>query len=159
MAAGAWQVYGAAYEAVARGTIDLDSNTFRMVLVTSSYTPSVDGHSLWSSASGNEVANGGGYTTHGKLLAATVNRTAGAGSPSTDNVVAFDVDDQSWTSSTITAKYAIIVKDADANGALAAGDALICYCDLETGGGSVSTTNGTFAVTINAVGVFTITRT
>ena len=148
MAAGAFKVYGAAVENISKGLLDLDSHTFRMVLLTSSYTPNQGTHATWADASAAEVAAGGGYSTHGKLLTCTVNRTT--------NTVTFDCDDQSWTSSTITAKYAAIVRDADANGSLASTDMVLCYCDLETGGGSVSTTAGTFAVNINASGVFTI---
>jgi len=150
MAAGAWKVYGAAEEAIHKATLDLDSNTFRMVLVTSTHTPNQSTHSTWADASANEVAAGGGYSTHGKLLTCTVTRSG--------LVTTFDCDDQSWTSSTITAKYAMIVKDADANAALASTDTLVAYCDLETGGGSVSTTNGTLSITINASGVFTVTN-
>lgn len=154
MAAGAWQVYGAALEAIAENDIlsldGADTPKFRMALVTNAYTPVVDTDDTWSDVSTNEVANGNGYTTHGKLLTMTVSRATGT--------VTVDCDDQSWTSSTITAKYAVIVQDADANGTLAAGDFLLCYADLDTGGGSVSTTNGTFAVNINASGIFTIAR-
>lgn len=149
MPAGNWLVYGPALELLLEGGLDLDTNTWRMVLVTASYTPDQSTHAAWSSISANEVANGNGYATHGKLLSATSNRSG--------LVVTFDVDDQSWTSSTITAKYAVVVRDADADGSLAAGDIPLCYVDLETGGGSVSTTNGTFAVNINASGVFTVT--
>lgn len=148
MPAGSWKVYGAALEAINKGTIDLDTNTFRMVLCTSSYTPNQSTHSTWADASAAEVS-GTGYTASGKLLTATVTRSS--------LVVTFDCDDQSWTTSTITAKYAIIVKDADANGTIASTDALVAYVDLETGGGSVSTTAGTFQITINASGVFTAT--
>lgn len=155
MPAGAWQVYSLALEKITEaGAIILDNSgtpRLRMALVTAAYTPNDDTDAAWSTISGSEVANGGGYTTHGKLLTPTVTHAAG--------VVTLDVDDQSWTSSTITAKYAVIVQDADANAALAAGDLPVCYCNLETGGGSVSTTNGTFAITINAAGVFTITQT
>lgn len=149
MAAGNWLVYGHALEQLLEGGLDLDTNTWRMVLVTSSYTPAQTTDDAWSDISTNEVANGNGYATHGKLLTATSTRSGLA--------VTFDVDDQSWTSSTITAKYAVIVRDGDANAALAAGDIPLCYCDLETGGGSISTTNGTLSVTINASGVFTVT--
>lgn len=148
MPAGSWKVYGAAAEAVAKGTVDLDTNTFRMVLVTSAHTPNQSTHSTWADMSANE-ATGTGYTSSGKLLTCTVTRSS--------LVVTFDCDDQSWTTSTITAKYAVIVKDADANGTLASTDALVAYCDLETGGGSISTTAGTLAITINASGVFTLT--
>jgi hypothetical protein len=148
MPAGAWKVYGAAELGIRNGTIDLDSNTFRMVLVTSSHTPNQSTHSTWADASANE-ASGTGYTSSGKLLTATNTRSG--------LVVTFDVDDQAWTSSTITAKYALIVKDADANGTLASTDALLCYCDLETGGGSLSSTAASFTITINASGVFAAT--
>ena len=154
MAAGAWQFYGLSLEKMFENTVgpldDSGTPRFRMALVTSSYTPSVNVDDTWSDISTNEVANGGGYTTHGKLLACTLSHSSGT--------ITFDCDDQSWTSSTITAKYAVIVQDADANGALAAGDFIVCYCDLETGGGSVSTTNGTFAVTIHANGLFQLAQ-
>jgi hypothetical protein len=149
MPAGNWLVYGPALELLIEGGLDLDSNTWRMVLVTSSYTPNQSTDDAWSDISANEVAAGGGYSTHGKLLTVTSTRSG--------LVVTFDCDDQSWTSSTITAKYAVIVRDADTNGALAGTDIPLCYVNLETGGGSVSTTSGTLAVNINVSGVFTVT--
>lgn len=148
MPAGSWKVYGAAVEGISKGTLDLDTNVFRMALLTSSYTPNQSTHSTWADASAAEVV-GTGYTASGKLLTCTVTRSG--------LVVTFDCDDQSWTTSTITAKYAVIVKDADGNGTLASTDSLLAYVDLETGGGSVSTTSGTFQITINASGVFTTT--
>lgn len=148
MPAGAWKVYGPALEAIHEGVIDLDTNTWRLVLLTSSYTPDQSNHDTWSDMSANEVV-GTGYTANGKLLTQTVTRSG--------LVVTFDCDDQSWASSTITAKYAVIVRDADANGALAGTDLVLCYCDLETGGGSVSTTSGLFSVQMNASGVFAAT--
>lgn len=149
MAAGNWRLFGNALEQILKGGIDVDTDTFRMVLVTSSYTPDQSLHDTWSDISANEVAAGGGYSTHGKLLTVTVTRSG--------LVVTIDCDDQAWTGSTITAKYAVIVRDADANGALAAGDLVVAFVDLDTGGGSISTTSGTFTVTINASGVYAIT--
>jgi len=149
MAAGNWVVFGHALEQLLESNLDLDSSTFRMVLVTSSYTPNQGTHDAWDDISANEVAAGGGYSTHGKLLTVTSTRAT--------NVITFDCDDQSWISSTITAKYAVIVKDADANGSLAATDIPLCYVNLDTGGGSLSSSSGTFSVTINASGVFTVT--
>lgn len=149
MPAGNWIMYGNALEQILDGAIDLDSNAFRMVLLTASYTPGQNTHTAYSSLSTAEVANGNGYATHGKLLTVTTTRTGGA--------VAIDCDDQAWASSTFSAKYAAIVKDADANGALVAGDIPVMYCDLETGGGSLSPSNGTLSITINAAGLYTIT--
>jgi hypothetical protein len=148
MPAAAWKVYGTAAEKIARATMDLDSNAFRIVLLTSSYTPNQGTHGLFSDISAAQVADGGGYSTHGKLITQTVNRSS--------LVVTFDCDDQSWTASTITCKYAALVRDADANGALVAGDDLLAFCDLETGG-SISTTSAALTITMNAAGLFTIT--
>lgn len=147
MAATAWALYGAALEAIMKGDIDLNDDSFRMVLVGGGYTPDQSADVAWSAISANEVS-GTGYTASGKAVTPTVTRSGLA--------VTLDCDDQSWPSSTITATYAVIVRDADANGALAAGDLPICFCELEDGG-SVSTTNGTLSVTINAAGVYTIT--
>lgn len=147
MPAAAFKVYGSAAEKIAKNTLDLDTHTFRMVLLTSSYTPNQSTHATWADLSAAE-ATGTGYTSSGKLLTCTVVRSA--------LVVTFDCDDQSWTASTITAKYAAIVRDADANGTLASTDDVLCYCDLETGG-SLSSTASAFTVTINAAGVFTLT--
>lgn len=149
MPAGNWIMYGHALEQILDGAIDLDSNSFRMVLVTASYTPSQNADDAWSDISANEVANGNGYATHGKALTVTTTRT--------NNAVAIDCDDQSWPSSTFSAKYAVIVRDGDANGSLAAADIPVMYCNLETGGGSLSPSNGTLSITINAAGLYTIT--
>lgn len=149
MPAGAWRVYGTAAEKIGRNTLDLDTHTFRMVLLTSSYTPAQSTHGTFADVSAAQVAAGGGYSTSGRLITQSVSRSG--------NVVTFDCDDQVWTASTITAKYAVIVRDADANGTLASTDDLLCFCDLETLGGSISSTAGPFTVTINAGGVFTIT--
>lgn len=148
MAATPWAMYGNALEQWGTGGIDFDTDTFRMALVTSAYTPNQSTDSAWSDISANEVANGNGYATHGKLLTVTESRSG--------LVWTIDCDDQAWSSSTITARYAVIVKDGDANGALAAGDIPVFWCELEDGA-DVSTTNGTLSVTINASGVYAVT--
>jgi hypothetical protein len=145
MPAGSWIVFNRAKLKLANGTFDLDTNTFKMALTTSAQAlaatfvgTSTDCRYADLTA---EVAAGGGYTTTGKTLAATWTQATGT--------ITFDVDDQAWTSSTITAKYAVIYADNT-------NDDLLCFVDLETGGGSVSTTAGTLTVTINASGVFTL---
>ena len=144
MAAGAWTVFNIAKEKLADGTFDLDTQTFKMALTTAS-------QALAATFAGtstdcryadltNEVANGGGYTTGGKTLTCTWVRATGT--------ITFDCDDQAWTASTITAKYAVIYADNT-------NDDLLCFCELDTVG-SVSTTAGTLTVTINASGVCTL---
>lgn len=145
MAAGAWQVFRRAKTKLLNGLFDLDSNTFKMALTTASQALTDDfaGSSTDCRYADltNEVANGNGYTTGGKTLTPSLTRSGAT--------VTWDVDDQSWTSSTITAKYAVIYADNT-------NDDLLAFCELDTGG-SVSTTNGTLAVTIHANGVFTLT--
>ena len=146
MAAGAWTVFNIAKKKIGDGTFDLDGHTFKMVLTTSA-------QALADTFAGtstdcryadltNEVANGNGYTTGGKTLTATWTRATGT--------ITFDCDDQAWTSSTITARYAVIYDDTDAN------DSLLCFCLLDSAPADVSTVSGTLTVTINASGVFTL---
>ncbi len=146
MAAGAWKMYGNALEQVLGGTIDWDSDSFRMVLLTSSHTPDLT-HTAYSSLSSAEVADGNGYSTHGAAITATQSRAGQA--------ITLDCDDQTWPGSTFSVKYAAIVRDGDGNGSLAAGDTPIMYCDLDTGGGSLSPSNGPLSVTV--AGLYTIT--
>jgi hypothetical protein len=148
MPAAAWKVYATAAEKIARNTLDLDTHTFRIVLLTSAYTPNQNTHSTFADISAAQVS-GTGYTSNGLLITQAVARS-GAN-------VNFDCDDRAWAASTITAKYAAIVRDADANGALVSGDDLLCFCDLEDLGGSVSTTAATFTITMNAGGLFNLT--
>jgi hypothetical protein len=145
MAAGSWIPFNIAKLKLANGTFDLDTQTFKVALTTSAQAlaatfagTSTDCRYADLTA---EVANGNGYTTAGKTLSCTWTRATGT--------VTFDCDDQAWTSSTITCKYAVIYADN-------ANDDLLCFCDLDTGGGSVSTTAGTLTITINASGVFTL---
>lgn len=149
MPAGNLRLYGPALEAIMRAQIDLDGDTFRAVLVTSSYTPDQSAHDTWSDISAAEVANGNGYATHGVPATITVARTGLA--------ARFDVANVSWANATFTAKYAVIVKDANGDGALAAGDLVLAFVDLDTGGGSVSATAATFAVNFPATGDYVLT--
>lgn len=144
MPAGNWIVFNRAKLKLANGSLDLDTNPFRMVLTTSSQALAATfvGTSTdcrYSDLTAEVV--GTGYTATGKLLTATWTQATGT--------ITFDVDDQAWTASTITAKYAVIYADNT-------NDDLLCFVDLETGGGSVSTVAGTLTVTINPSGVFTL---
>lgn len=148
MAAGTFTLYGAAIESIAKGAIDLDTDTFVAVLVGAGYTPSNDADDTWSDLSAEELTTGSGYTAGGIALSSVTVTRSGA-------TVTFDAADLSWTSSTLTAKYVVLVRRAGAS--LVAGDLLLGYAELEAGG-TVSTTNGTLAVNWNASGIFTIAR-
>lgn len=74
---------------------DLTGATVKLALVSSSYTPNTDsstGHSLWSDASGNEIANGNGYTTGGVSLSSLAATAISGG-------FKFSSANPSWTAS------------------------------------------------------------
>jgi hypothetical protein len=148
MAAGNFTVYGLAKEAALEGLIDFDTDTFVAILVTSSYTPSVNADDTYSDVSANELPTAGGYTAGGQVISPlTVSHSAGT-------VTVDSATNPSWGSSTLTAKYLVVVRRA--GGSLVAGDLLVGYVDLNDGGGSVSTVAGTLSVTWNASGIFTL---
>lgn len=146
MAAGAWTVFNLAKKHLADGVFDLDTNTFKMALTTSAQALAATfvGTSTDCRYADltNEVASGGGYTTGGKTLTATWTQSTGT--------ITFDCDDQAWTSSTITARYAVIYDNTTAN------KNLLCFCLLDSTPADVSTVSGTLTITINASGVFTL---
>lgn len=107
-----------------------------MMLVTSTYT-AAKSHAKRSDVT-NEVAAGGGYTTGGNACTVSVAATDNANN---DVEISFTVT--SWTSATITARAGVIYKS---RGGASSADELIGYVDF---GSDVTSTNGTFAVTVS----------
>ncbi len=138
----AW--YGKAFLAAFNAEIDWISDTIKMALTTSSYTPDLDAHDYFDDIT-NEVS-GTGYSAGGAALSNKVLTYTGA-----TNVVKFSSDPVVWTTSTITARYAVIY---DATPATDATRPLIGYDNF---GADVSSTAASFTVTPNASGLFTIT--
>ena len=136
--------YGNAIVKAFNKEIDWNSDTVKVALVTSTYTPNQDTHDYWNDVSGNE-ATGTGYTAGGVTLTnATVTYDSGT------NVVKLDADDVSWTASTITARYAVIyVSTGDASTS-----PLIGYVDFGT---DQSSSSGTFAINWSTNGIATVT--
>ena len=136
-------LYGSFPAKLANKEIDWDSDTIKVALATSTYTPAQDTHDYFNDIT-NEVT-GTGYTAGGATLASkTVTYTSGT------NTQAFDAADTSWASSTITARYAIIY---DSTPGTAATNPLIGYVDF---GADVSSTAAAFTITWDAGGIFTI---
>lgn len=129
---------------LANAEIDWDTDTIKVALVTSSYTPDQDAHDYWDDVSANETS-GTGYTSGGATL--------GSKTVTQDNATnkqTFDAADTSWTSSTITARYAVIYKSTGT----ASTSPLIGYIDF---GSDQSSSSGTFLIQWNASGIFTTT--
>ena len=138
------KLYGKFFNALADKTIDLNSDTIKVALATSAYTPDQDAHDFFNDVT-NEVT-GTGYTAGGATLGSPTFSYTGA-----SNTFAFDGADVSWPTSTITARYAIVY---DSTPGTAATNPLIGYVDF---GADVSTTAGTFTITWDAAGIFTVT--
>jgi len=86
------------------GAVDLDTDTLKLALVTSSYTFS-SAHDEWADASTYEVATGSGYTTGGETL---------AGVSSANGYI--DYSDVTWTSLTKTFRGAVCYKSGSGGG-------------------------------------------
>lgn len=129
-------------ESLLGGLINWSSDTIKVMLCTSTYTPNKATHQYKSSVT-NEVASGGGYTTGGITLSS---KTIGT----TSSVTKLAASNVSWTTSTITARYAIVYKSTGTDST----SPLIRYGDF---GSSVSSAGGNFDINWNAAGVWTQT--
>jgi hypothetical protein len=129
-------VYNSFMRDIATGAVDCDTDTFKMLLVTSTYT-AAKSHAKRSDVT-NEVAAGSGYTTGGNACALTV-----AATDNVNNDVEISFSVTSWTSATITARAGVIYKS---RGGLATADELVGYVDFLS---NITSTNGTFAVTVS----------
>lgn len=139
------KMYGQFLAKALNKEVDYDTDTIKVALVNSSYTPNQDTHDYWDDVSTHQVS-GTGYTAGGVTL---TNKTVTY--DSANNVIILDADDAVWPNSTITARYAVIYNDS---GATAAQKVLLGYVDF---GSDQSSTNGNFTVTWDATGIVRIT--
>lgn len=130
-------IYNSAVDDMARGAIDFDTDTFKVLLVTSSYSPNKDTHDKRDDIT-NQVT-GTGYSTGGVTSACTVTKDTA------NDKVTLQFASVSWASSTITARAAVIYKS---RGGASSADELIAYNDF---GADVSTTAGTFTVAASTI--------
>jgi len=138
------KTYGSLITKAFNKEVDWDTDTIKVALVSSSYTPNQDSHDYWDDVSSYEVT-GTGYTAGGATLASkTVGYTSGT------NVTKFDAADVSWTSSTITARYAVVYLSTGSSST----SVLIAYVDF---GSDQSSSSGTFSISWSASGIFTTT--
>lgn len=127
-------IFNKALEAWARGSIDFDTDTFKWMLTTSAYTEDKDAHDFRNDIT-NEVT-GTGYTAGGATSTVSVNLDT------VNDRVDITLGGVSWTTSTITARKAVLYKS---RGGASTADEVIVVNDF---GSDVSTTAGTF--TLNA---------
>ena len=130
-------IYNSAIDDMARGAIDADTDSFKAMLVTSSYTPNKD-TDLKRSAVTNEVT-GTGYTAGGVASVCTVTKDTA------NDKVTLQFAAVSWASSTITARALVIYKS---RGGASSADELVAYNDF---GSDVSSSGGTFRVAASTI--------
>lgn len=139
MAAGSWTFTNAGRTSLLNGDFDIDTDSFKMALFTSS--SNIGASSTTYAGLTNEVANANGYTTGGKALTMSLSGTT---------TVTVDCDDQTWTASggSITARFAVIYEVSGK---------VLCYCLLDSAPADVTATDGnTLTIQINASGIFTL---
>jgi hypothetical protein len=135
-------IYNSFFYDMAGGRIDLDTDTFKVLLVTSAYTP-VKTHAKRSDVT-NEVT-GTGYTAGGATLASVTYTQDNTG----DQGV-WDAADVTWATSTITARGAVIYKS---RGGAATADELVNYVDFGVDKSSVA---ANFTVQWDSAGILNI---
>ena len=128
---------------IMNGGIDLDSDTIKVMLLTSSHSQDQDAHEFINAVSANEVS-GTGYTAGGATLAGKA-----VTADDTDNEGVWDANDTAWTTSTITARYAAIYKDTGTPST----SPIIAIIDF---GSNQTSTAGTFTITWGAEGILNL---
>lgn len=125
------------------GSIDWNTDTIKMALVTASYTPDQDAHDFFNEVT-NEISSSGTYSTGGVTLTCSVTID------NTNNRAIYDASDVSITSFTGTFRYGIIYKSTGVSST----SPLIAVIDFT--GSNITTTVGTFDVTWSTGGVFNL---
>ena len=133
MASGTMKWYRAGLVSFLSGSIDFPNDKIKVMLTTSSYTASQDGHDFKNDVT-NEVS-GTGYTAGGYTLGTkSVGTSAGC-------IARLIAGDAAWSTSYITnARNAVVYASTNATGTLCP---LIGYC---TFGADTSSSNGTFTL-------------
>jgi len=127
-------IFNRALEQWAKGTIDFDTDTFKVMLTTSSYSENKDTHDYRDDVT-NEVT-GTGYTAGGNTATVTVTLDTA------NDRIDISLGGTTWTTSTITARKAVYYKS---RGGASSADEIIAVNDF---GSDVITSGGTF--TLNA---------
>jgi len=141
MAAGQWLFYNQAKRYLMDGTIDLNSDSFRMALFTSASNAATLTLSSYSQLT-NEVAEQFGYSSSGKALTPTWSTGASA------SEMRFDATATIWSAAggdISNVKYAVVFETGDGK--------LVCVSQLSTSQFNVTSGN-TLTVTPSGNGIF-----
>jgi hypothetical protein len=131
-------VYNSALDDALRGNIDFDTDSFRAMLVTSTYSPNKDAHTKRSDVT-NEVGASGSYAAGGGTATVTVTKDI------VNDRIDISLGAVSFTTATITARAAVYYK---ARGGASSADELVAYIDF---GADITSTAGTFSLTASTL--------
>lgn len=136
--------FGLGMKAIAAGSVDLDTDTFKLTLHTATYTPNQDTHDFYDDAT-NELATASGYTSGGVTLTGLA-----LAYDATSQQVRWDFNDPSWTfTAAVTWRYGVIRK---ARGGAASADELVAYLDW----GSSQTVSSPYSPQLDPAGLLYI---
>lgn len=133
-------IYNNFLEIIGEEEIDLNNDTFKIMLLDDGHTPSEE-HTKKTDVVSDEIS-GTGYTVGGETLVNISLSRSGS-------TVTFDADDPVWSDATFIARYAVIYDDTNE-------DYLVCLLDLS---GNHSLVTATFTIEFNDDGIFTVTKT
>lgn len=133
--------YGNGLLKICNGSIDVDTDTFKLLLATSSYTPNRDTHDFRDDVT-NEVANGSGYTTGGVTLSGIALSV-----DATSHQMRIDCNDPSWTfTASVSWRYGVVYKS---RGGASSADELLGLIDW----GTTQTVSTSYTLQISATGL------
>lgn len=132
-------VYNSCLDDEARGSVNFASDDFYVLLCTSAYVPSKDGHTKRSDIAGE--VTGAGYTAGGQSIGVVVVKDL------VHDRINIGLGSAAWADATITARYAVYYKR---RGGAAWFDELLAVIDFE---GDVVSTNGSFSLTESTIRV------
>ena len=131
-------IYSSFLRDLATGAVDADTDSFKALLTTSSYTESKSGHSKRSSIT-NEVS-GTGYTAGGVACTVTVSAV-----DTVNHRLTITLGAVNWASSTITARKLVVYKS---RGGASSADELVACVDF---GADVTSTANTLSVAASTI--------
>lgn len=133
-------IYNGFKASIGDGTVDWDTDTIKVALVTSAYTPDIDLDVNFDDIT-NEVVGTGYVAGGGTLVGCAVTVDA------VNNWAEYNANDFTWSTATVTARGAVIYKDTGAP----ASSPLINYVDF---GSDKTSSAGDFTVQWHDDGVF-----
>lgn len=144
MSAGNFTAYQQGLLEIANRDVDFVGGTIKAMLLTSDYTPDAAADQYLDDISADECADGdyARQTISGKSISLVGGK------------VRFDCGDIDFGDTvSIVAKYLVLFRDTGTP----ATSTLLWFCNLNTGGGSVSSTTADFEIAIHANGIYELT--